>query len=483
LAGVAENWTEHFRPKRLSEVLGNPQAVETLRAWAAAWHQGKPEKKAVLLHGPPGAGKTSAALALATEMGWGVIELNASDVRSGPAIKRIAGAGAMHETFSDTGEFFSSTQGKRKLIILDEADNLYERGGEGATVGDENFSDRGGRRAILDTIASAHQPIVLIANDSYALTRGASAGFTKNVLVIPFRGLTAPTIQKMLASVAAKEGLRVEENVLRQIAQNAHGDARSALNDLQAIAQGLPELGPNAAGVLGERNRSETMFRALTTVFKGNDGRASGEGSFAVDETPDFVLAWLDENLPREYRDPKDLAEGYEWLSRADVFLGRVQRRQSYGLWGTATDLMSVGVTGAKSRSYGTPPGYQFPNWIRKMSASKRERELRKQVAGKIAQSFHVGHRVARMDFIPFLQTALPRVPQLAEAVLVRIDADEDEIRLLLGPDASDDVVDNVIHRVEARKQQPTAPPVQAEAEESQEPAKKGASSRSLMDF
>src|SRR5688572_28853318 len=152
--------------------------------WANAWHEGKPEKKAVLLHGPPGAGKTSVALALANEFGWGIVELNASDVRSGPAIKRIAGAGALHETFSDTGEFFSSAKGKRKLIILDEADNLYERGGESATVGDENFSDRGGRRAILETIAAAQQPIVLIANDASQLTRGASAAFTRHVLAV-----------------------------------------------------------------------------------------------------------------------------------------------------------------------------------------------------------------------------------------------------------------------------------------------------------
>lgn len=484
---MADNWTERFRPKKLADVLGNPQAVEALRAWANAWHEGKPEKKAVLLHGPPGSGKTSAALALATEYGWGIIELNASDIRSGPAIKRIAGAGAMHETFSDTGEFFSSAKGKRKLIVLDEADNLYERGGEGAVVGDENFSDRGGRRAILETIAAAQQPIILIANDSYQLTRGASSGFTKNVLVIPFRQLAAPTVQKMLTKVAVEQGLKVDESVLREIAQSTHGDARSALNDLQAIAQGLPEVRRDAVEVLGERNRGETMFRALSTLFKGGDGRAAREAIFAVEETPDFVLSWVDENVPREYRDPRDLAEAYEWLSRADVFLGRVMRRQSYGLWGTATDLISMGVSSARTRNYGTPPGYQFPTWIRKMSSSKRDRELRKLAASKIAQSFHIGNRVARVDFIPFFQSIFPRVPSLAEHVLLRIDADEDEIRLLMGPDAPEDLVDQVARHVEARKQQPAA---QQEVEQdepttkpAEEPPKKGASSRSLMDF
>src|SRR5687768_7474104 len=100
-----------------------------LRTWGQAWQAGTPAKKALLLHGPPGCGKTSAAHALANDLGWGVLELNASDVRSGKAIQRVAGEGSRHETFSASGDYFASAKGLRKLIILDEADNLYERGG------------------------------------------------------------------------------------------------------------------------------------------------------------------------------------------------------------------------------------------------------------------------------------------------------------------------------------------------------------------
>jgi replication factor C large subunit len=89
---TAIKWTEKYRPKSLKEVLGNGKAVSDLEAWARAWERGVPEKRAVVLYGPAGVGKTSAALALAEELGWDQIEMNASDSRTAAAIQKVAGA-------------------------------------------------------------------------------------------------------------------------------------------------------------------------------------------------------------------------------------------------------------------------------------------------------------------------------------------------------------------------------------------------------
>ena len=478
---MAASWAEKYRPTRLQEVLGNPQAVASLRAWADSWKDGAPEKRAVLLHGPPGSGKTSAAHALARDLGWGMVELNASDVRSGPAIQRVAGQGAMHETFSDSGEYFASRDGRRKLIVLDEADNLYERGGEEATVDAVNYSDRGGRRAILETIAKAQQPIVLIANDVYALTRGAGSSFTKNVLDVPFRHLTLPTVIKLLQTVAKAEGVHVDEVVLREVASRAHGDVRSALNDLQALAEGRAEVPGGSGAMFGERNRPETMFNSMAAILKGETGEAARRSVQAVDEPPDFVLAWLDENVAREYRDPEDLAAAYEWLSRADVFLGRVVRRQQYSLWATATDLMTYGVTSAKKQPYRSPPYYQFPGWIRKMGATKGERALQKELLGKISKGLHTGPRTARADLLPFLERMAAADPEFAEHLALRFDLDEDELRSLLRQ-APEPYSEKIIQHVAARRENPPAQKEVA-AEPEEPPAPKRPAGRSLMEF
>jgi len=143
------SWVEKYRPKTLDEVVGNPTAIAELRKWAAAWDKGRPDKRAVVLQGDPGIGKTSAALALANEMGWSVVEMNASESRNAEAIHKVATRGAVLQTFTDTGEFVRADEGGRKLIVLDEADNVFGR------------EDRGGIAAIVEMIQTTQQPVAM----------------------------------------------------------------------------------------------------------------------------------------------------------------------------------------------------------------------------------------------------------------------------------------------------------------------------------
>src|SRR6266568_4480186 len=188
-------WTEKHRPKTLDEIVGNPTAVAELRKWAEAWQRGRPEKRAVALQGDPGVGKTSAALALANEMGWSIVEMNASDSRNAEAIRKVATRGAVLQTFSDTGEFLEIEKGGRKLIVLDEADNIFGR------------EDKGGVAAIVEMIQKTQQPVVLIVNDRESIAIGRKevrAASTKS-LGYRDRELTIfPVIEEILRSGDAR---------------------------------------------------------------------------------------------------------------------------------------------------------------------------------------------------------------------------------------------------------------------------------------
>ena len=69
-----ESWAEKYRPESLSDIIGNTKVINDLKTWANSWGD-KMIKKGVILSGPPGCGKTSAAIALANDMGLSLIHI------------------------------------------------------------------------------------------------------------------------------------------------------------------------------------------------------------------------------------------------------------------------------------------------------------------------------------------------------------------------------------------------------------------------
>ncbi len=414
------DWAEKHRPKSLDDVVGNARAVEELRAWAARWREGvPPDERAVILAGDPGVGKTSAALALARDMGWGVVELNASDSRNEEVIRRIAGSGAVNRAFrfDDAGALAEDNAG-RQLVILDEADNLF---------GNE---DRGGMKAIQDTIRNARQPIVLIANDYYELTR--RGGSLKSLArTIKFTKVHSLSIPPALRRIAEAEGVALAPDAAKAIAERAGGDLRSAVNDLAAVAAGRSTVTLKEVEELGRRDATGDVWGLLGKVFYGRSLDEARKASWELDETPDTVALWIDENLPVFYQDRADLVEGYAMLTRADVYLGRALRRQQFGLWSYATTLMTGGVSVAKHKK---PAGarFVFPSWLRKLSTSKAVRELRKRLALKVGEETHTSARVAFQEMFPLLQALMETDAAFAEWVTWRLDLDADELAFLL---------------------------------------------------
>ncbi|UZE92709.1 MAG: replication factor C large subunit [Methanosarcinales archaeon] len=394
-------WTEKYRPKTLSEVTGNSKAIAELKKWAEEW---KKDKKAAILYGPPGIGKTSAVYALANDMGWSTIELNASDQRTADIIKKVAGTAAITGTFE-------GTKGRR-LIILDEADNIHGN------------ADRGGTRAIGEVIKNANQPIVLIANEYYDMSK-ALRGLCKS---IQFRAVQSKTVVPLLGKICHQEGIDCDINTLEAIATNAP-DFRSAINDLQALSQGRKKVTIDDISV-GIRDTKESIFKVLAKIFKDNTPKEVRSAVYTLDESPEDFIHWLDENLPKEY-EGKDLADGFECLSRADVFLGRVRRRQNYGMWRYANDMMVNGIQAAKSQAHYKFVPYQPPSTWRKLGRAKSARAIRDSVAAKIGKHCHVSQRYARSDLISFFKILFRDVEHAAR-ISALLDLKPEEIAFLL---------------------------------------------------
>ena len=434
-------WTEKYRPRTLDDVVGNGKAIQSLLVWARSWESGKvPKKRAVILMGKPGCGKTTAAHALAADLGWGVIELNASDTRNADAIRRVATAGALNQTFTDSGEFLRSDSGGRKLIILDEADHIH------GTV------DRGGIRTILETIRRTGQPIVLIVNDLYQLTRHSSS-FKTLAQTIRFQGVGARSIRPVLRRIAAAEHMEVDEKAIDVIAERTSGDLRAAINDLQALSMGRNYIGEDDVDAVGKRDNRVTMYDAVRTILKSDNVRAARKAAQETDEDPEFLLLWLSENVPLEYKELPDLARGMHAIARADLFLNRARRTQNYRMWAYATDMMSAGVATAKDREYRYYTQYRFPLWLSTMGRTRVMRQTKASLSRKLRHHCHTSDSIARDELIPFYRMMFDADGAFAVDQTYRLDLKEAEVAMLIGDTRDGKRVSMLMEAVEARSE------------------------------
>ena len=432
---MSQDWTEKYRPTNLNEVVGNPKAVSDLRSWAESWNKTTPSKKAVVLMGDPGIGKTSAAIALAREMGWGLLEMNASDQRSGDAIRSIALKGAYFNTFSAEGGYLSTKDGGRKLVVLDEADNLFGR------------EDRGALPAINELIRETKQPVILIVNDFYALSKKSSAIKTET-LQISFMRPKTETIVKVLRKISVAEGIDVEDSSLRTMAENSNGDLRAAVRNLESLALGRSTITESDTENLSDRLVKKNIYDLMNATFRKNDALEARKLMRDVDETPDHIMLWMDENLPHEYKDAGDLVRGYEKLSKADIFLGRVHRRQYYGMWSYAGDMMSAGLATARFSKIRNVERFRFPMYLMKMSRSKGVRATKDSACMKLAVMMHTSTKRVSQDVLPAMKEILRNDAEFRTWLVRNADLEAEELAFILNEKIDSRIVKDAVKGV-----------------------------------
>jgi replication factor C large subunit len=396
-------WTEKYRPRKLSDIVGNKAAVKAFLDWIHGWEIGKPSKKAALLHGPPGVGKTSTVYAYAIERGLDVVEINASDYRTRERIENVIGMASQSATLSGL---------RNRIILVDEVDGVDSRADTGAVA------------SLTKAISETRIPIVLVANDPWDPKLGP---LRDKCEMIKFTRIQKPSIASHLKKIAEAEKLKVSDNLLRMIAEKSGGDLRSAINDLQALADSGGAL---STETLGERERERDVFSAMATVFSARDIQTALTAFEGLDLEPADFFTWLLDNVPEWIKSPRDLANAMERLARADIHLQRVLATQRWDLLKYAIAIMTAGVS-ITARRTGGGGRLGFPSKIRYMGQTRAEREALASASSKIAGKCHLSSRKARTEMLPYIAFMIGRDKSTAKSLGGFFELSEGEMKYM----------------------------------------------------
>ncbi|CAI8616102.1 unnamed protein product [Vicia faba] len=299
-------WTEKHRPTNPKDIIGNQSLVLQLRNWLKGWHEqfsniggikkGKKQndstsKKAVLLSGTPGIGKTTSAKLVCQELGFQAIEVNASDSRGkadSKIEKGISGSNSNSIKELVTNEALGPNMNRPKqsktVLIMDEVDGM-------------SAGDRGGVADLIASIKISKIPIICICNDRYSQKLKSLVNYC---LLLSYRKPTKQQMAKKFMEVAKAERLQVNEIALEELAERVNGDMRMALNQLQYMGLSMSVINYDDIRqrlLTNAKDEDISPFTAVDKLFGLNAGKMRMEERITLSMSdPDLVPLLIQEN-------------------------------------------------------------------------------------------------------------------------------------------------------------------------------------------
>ena len=222
-----EIWIEKYRPEKLDDIVGQDDIIKRLKSYVKT--KNLPH---LLFSGPPGVGKTAAAISIVKEIfgeTWrnNFIELNASDER---------GIDIIRHKVKDFARMAPLGEANFKVIFLDEADALT------------NDAQSALRRTMERYSATTR--FILSCNYSSKIIEPIQS----RCAVYRFKPLSKEAVTKRIAHIAEMEKLEVARGGMDAIEYVATGDMRKAINSLQAAA------------LLGDKVDEDTIYLITSTA-------------------------------------------------------------------------------------------------------------------------------------------------------------------------------------------------------------------------
>ena len=206
------NWSEKYRPQTLDDLYLNSDTKIKLTTWINDFKSKKKDfTNCLLLHGPPGIGKTSIANLLLETNDFDVIEFNSSDIRNQKILK------AKIEEINGNVNILDFMCNKKKSIgiIIDELDGI-------------NSTEKGAIKELTSIINNTKEfssPFICTMN---SINKRIDT-LKKKSLYIKLNKPARNTIKQFITKICINENLDLSDDIKLHISKTSQLDFRRVI--------------------------------------------------------------------------------------------------------------------------------------------------------------------------------------------------------------------------------------------------------------
>jgi replication factor C subunit 1 len=421
-------WTTKYAPSSLNQICGNKATVEKLQRWLQrfpknvktgfklAGADGSGVFRAVMIHGPPGIGKTTAAHLVAKLEGYDIVERNASDTRSKKLIEEglrgVLSTNSLHGYFAGDGRAVESAK-KKLVLIMDEVDGM-------------SAGDRGGVGALAAVCKKTEVPMILICNDR---RQPKMKPFDFVTFDLPFRRPTVDQVRSRIMTIAFREGLKMPAPVVNALIEGSHADIRQVVNMISTAKLDQEAMDFDSGKQMSKNWEKHVILKPWDITQK-----ILGGGMFAASSK-----ATLNEKIELYFNDhefsPLMLQENYLGTSpmQALSYSGKERNLKTLELASQAADSISDGdlvdrmIHGSQQQwslmpthavfSFVRPASFvagstagnqtRFTSWLGKNSSTNKLGRLVKEIQAHMRLRSSGDRHEIRQTYLPVLWTQL----------------------------------------------------------------------------
>ncbi len=370
-------WTELHRPKNFEHLIGNEEVRFNVLKWLVKWFPGA---KPLFLIGPPGVGKTTIVKILSSLLNYDLIELNASDTRSGPQLEKL-----VSPLYNNTSIF-----GKKILLFVDEVDGIYGR------------EDIGGLEILINIVKASNFPIIFVANANNIRLKNLS----KLCKIFKFQHISANLLWMFLNYVLNKQGYSLTCDDKKWIVEKSNGDVRTMLNHAQVKCTGYGMFDREIFKVdisdgLNEFFQSKKKDDARKILLSLDGKYPDPRYGLSSEERRKDIVNSLFTSIVSSNLEIKNLSVLLDSLSQIDLHVARINKNRNWTLLRYINNLI-VELLYEKIQNNIISYHQYGISWPIMGQVFSRGVPLRSLIS-ELSSSFHVSSSTFGMIFFPYL--------------------------------------------------------------------------------